>query len=114
LLSKNNFEDLKKGNFLKNLPKNLSEERIEEIFSSENIKIERIISEGQISPNNFWFNQDKNEFVYLISGEAEIEFENFPKSKLLPGDYIIIPAETRHRVSYTSKNEQTIWLTFFY
>ena len=28
------------------------------------------------SPEDFWYDQDKNEFVILVSGSAVLEFEN--------------------------------------
>ena len=44
---------------------------------NENVKIEKIISTGQITD---WQVSEKNEFVILIQGEAEIEF--FEKKNL--------------------------------
>jgi len=61
---------------------NLPEELIEILAQNENIKIERIISEGHTSPKNFWYNQETNEFVILLKGEAEILFENDERVKL--------------------------------
>jgi len=102
------------SNIFKNLPKNSDTEEIIEIFEkNDNISIERIISTGQHSPENFWYEQNENEFVLLLKGEAELEFED-KTINMLPGDYLLIPALQRHRVKTTSKNEQTIWLAVFY
>ena len=54
-----------------------NEEIIKILAENENIKIERIISTGQITD---WQVSEKNEFVILIQGEAEIEF--FEKKNL--------------------------------
>ena len=34
--------------------------------------------------------------------------------ELLPGDTINIPAHRKHRVEWTSPDEPTVWLAFFY
>jgi len=83
------------------------------LCQSKNIKIERIISSGQYSPANYWYEQNQNEFVMLIKGQAELEFENKIVT-LNPGDYVDIPARVRHRVKSTDKSDFTIWLVVFY
>ena len=102
------------SNIFKNLPTNSdTEEIIEIIEKNDNIRIERIISTGQHSPENFWYEQNENEFVILLKGEAELEFED-KTINMLPGDNLLIPALQRHRVKSTSKKEKTIWLAVFY
>ena len=54
-----------------------NEEIIKILAENENVKIEKIISTGQITD---WQVSEKNEFVILIQGEAEIEF--FEKNNL--------------------------------
>ena len=54
-----------------------NEEIIKILAENENVKIEKIISTGQITD---WQVSEKNEFVILIQGEAEIEF--FEKKNL--------------------------------
>lgn len=88
-------------------------ELIQILSQSTNIKIERIISSGQSSPANYWYEQIQNEFVILIKGNAELEFEDKTVT-LKPGDYVNIPAKVRHRVKSTDKNDFTIWLAVFY
>jgi cupin 2 domain-containing protein len=101
-------------NIFENIPEVLSEELIEELFSSPDLKIERIISEGHSSPEDFWYDQDKNEFVFLVSGSAELMFEDEKSIKLNPGDYLLIPAHKKHRVEKTDPTQKTFWLTVFY
>jgi len=69
-------------NIFKNYPASLKNEFIEEIISSSSFKLERIISEGHSSPEGFWYDQDKDEFVLLLSGSAEISFEDEPEIQL--------------------------------
>ena len=100
------------NNLLQNIPKS-NDEIFETILENRSIKIERIISSGQISDENFWYDQEESEFILVVQGEAIIEFED--KEVILKvGDYLNIPAHTKHRVKYTSKSEETIWLAIFY
>ena len=101
-------------NIFDNLPIELKEEFFEEILSTKDFKLERIISEGHASPTNFWFDQDKNEFVLLLKGKAKLSFEDGSKLELIPGDYLIIKAHQKHRVDWTDPNQKTFWLAIHY
>ncbi|NJD21236.1 MAG: cupin domain-containing protein [Melioribacter sp.] len=105
-------------NVLKNIFDNFSKENekefIEEILSTKNFKLGRIISEGHASSSNFWYDQDKNEFVLLLKGKAKLSFETGEKIELNPGDYMIINAHQKHRVDWTDPDQKTFWLTIFY
>ncbi|NLK71032.1 MAG: cupin domain-containing protein [Clostridiales bacterium] len=90
-----------------------SDELIEILTDNKNIRIERIISAGHISPQGFWYDQDENEFVALLQGEAIITFED-GRIKLKAGDTLIIPAHKKHRVDYTTSEPLCIWLCVFY
>lgn len=81
-----------------------------ETLASGDVVIERIVSRGQITPETEWYNQEKDEWVILLSGEARILFENSGEISLKPGDYLLIPAHQRHKVTYTSKSPECIWL----
>ncbi|MDX9959863.1 MAG: cupin domain-containing protein [Aliarcobacter sp.] len=89
------------------------EENFFEIFKNETIKIEKIVSNGQISPENFWYEQEKSEFILLLEGFAILEFEN-REVELKKGDCINIKAMEKHRVKFTSLDEPTIWFAVFY
>jgi len=77
----------------------------------ENVKIERIVSNGQTTD---WLTQPQNEFVALLSGQAQIAYADGSQVKLTAGDTLVIPAGVTHRVSYTSSEPLCIWLTVFY
>ncbi len=100
----NIFDDIKVGN---------DKEEFIDILKNENIRIERIVSNGQKSQEDFWYDQDENEFVILLEGEAILEFED-KEVKLSKGDYCDIKAHIKHRVKYTSLEKPTIWLAVFY
>lgn len=101
-------------NIFNNLPDDLSEEVIENLLVTKELRIERIISRGHRSPDNFWYDQDTNEFVILLSGCADIEFESEEMVKLEPGGWLVIPAHKKHRVNKTAENENSVWLTVHY
>lgn len=102
-----NIFDLKKFENFEN-----NEEIITTLEKNKNIKIERIISEGQTTD---WQSCDKNEFVILVQGNAEITyFENSEIVKLSSGDTLLIKKNKKHKVSYTSKNPHCVWICIFY
>lgn len=97
------------------MPNEFPEEIIETLMVKNNIKIERIISSGQSSPDGFWYDQETDEWIILLSGSAALLFENNDKEKILkPGDYIFIPAHLKHRVNRTDNNQKTVWLAIFF
>jgi cupin 2 domain-containing protein len=92
------------------IPSELQEELIEVIAENGNTRIERIISHGHCSKEGFWYDQDQDEFVLLLEGEAELEFES-KTIRLKKGDCLTIRAHQKHRVKWTTPNQSTIWLT---
>ena len=90
-----------------------SEEIFFEIFKNESIKVEKIVSNGQNSPENFWYEQEKSEFILLLEGFAILEFED-KQVELVKGDCLNIEAFQKHRVKFTSLDEPTVWFAVFY
>ena len=102
-------------NLFSDIPGSLPDEFVEIIAESPDIRIERIVSRGHSSPDDFWYDQDENEFVLLVSGEAGLKFEDEENPvRMGPGDHMVITAHRRHRVEWTSPDEDTIWLAVFY
>ena len=103
------------------------EEVVRILTENENVKIEKIISTGQTTD---WQELDKNEFVILVQGNAEIEYfknndykknimknqrnTNNKKLQLVRGDTVLINKGERHRVSYTSKEPCCVWICIFF
>ena len=102
-----------KRNLFDEIPSKISDELITVLAESNGVKIERIVSDGHASPEGFWYDQDQNEWVLLLSGSAVLTIEN-KQIELNPGDHLLIPAHQRHRVESTSQTEKTIWLAVFY
>jgi len=102
-------------NIYSDIPNELPEELIEVISESQGVRIERIVSRGHRSPEGFWYDQEENEFVLLVSGSAELIVEEENESlRLKAGDYLMIPAHKRHRVVWTAPDRETIWLAVHY
>lgn len=99
-----------KGNIYKGLATDPKKEVIENILQSENMRVERIISSGQVSPAGQWYDQATAEWVILLQGKAKLLFEDGQEVNLEEGDYLHIPAHKKHRVTYTQENPPCIWL----
>lgn len=100
-------------NLFTSLPAAVSAEVTETLIQADRVRIERIASRGQASPPGFWYDQDENEFVLLLAGEARLEFED-KLVELKAGDWCQIKAHQKHRVAWTTPDEPTIWLAVFY
>jgi cupin 2 domain-containing protein len=100
-------------NLFSSIPPDLSTEIFQTIISSAEISIERIVSKGHKSDRDFWYDQDRHEWVLLVKGAARLEFTD-RTVHLQPGDYINILAHERHRVDWTTPDAETIWLAIFY
>ena len=104
----------KAENIFESIPKDLTDEIFEPLLHANNIKIERIISNGHTSPKVGWYDQEQSEWVIVLKGDAIITFEDEREIKLSEGSYLNIPAHTKHQVSWTSQQTETIWLAIYY
>jgi cupin 2 domain-containing protein len=98
-----------------NLSAKLPEELVETLLKADNVRIERIVSYGQSSPDDFWYDESENEWVALLKGAARLRFAdgNAPV-EMKPGDFVNISARQKHRVEWTTPDEPTIWLAIYY
>lgn len=103
-----------KSNIFENIPYNIPKEIFKPIIENDSVKIERIVSKGHLSPANFWYDQDKNEWVIVLKEKAILEFEYDSRIELNEGDYLNISAHKKHRVSWTDPEQETIWLAVIY
>ena len=102
-------------NLFATIPTDLSEEFTETLLQAKNIRIERIVSHGHASPDDFWYDQDEHEWVVVLKGAARLRFDGHCDTvEMKPGDFINIPAHKRHRVEWTTPDTPTIWLVVFY
>lgn len=102
------------NNLLASIPDAAGHEVVTSLVSRDGVRIERIVSIGQASPEGFWYDQAEHEFVLLMAGHAELEFADGRTVMLHPGDWLEIEAHLRHRVRSTAPDEPTVWLVAFY
>jgi cupin 2 domain-containing protein len=91
-------------------PEPLREELFERIAGNDDVLVERIISSGHATSEGGWLEQEREEWVALLQGEAALAFADGPKIVLRRGDHVLIPAGIRHRVERTSADPMCIWL----
>ncbi|BAQ65925.1 cupin domain-containing protein [Geminocystis sp. NIES-3709] len=92
-------------NLFHNIPFLVEEEDFSELLNYRNVVIERIVSSDR--PDNKVYNQEQDEWVILIEGEAQLKI-NDDIVNLKAWDYLFISAQTPHQVLTTSRN--CIWL----
>jgi cupin 2 domain-containing protein len=101
---------IKLNNIFEDIPKKITGEIVKRLLSSKKFMIERVVSAASNLPSHV-YNQKEGEFVMLIDGYAELEFQK-QIVKMRKGDYINIPPHSKHRILKTDKNTQ--WLCIFY
>jgi cupin 2 domain-containing protein len=91
------------------------EEQFDTLVQAPGVVIERIVSTGQRTPEGAWLVQDRDEWVVLLRGSATLRLEGEPEdTPMAPGDFIHLPANTRHRVERTDADGPTVWLAVHY
>ena len=102
-------------NLFDNLPESLPKELVSVIAKNRRVRIERIVSTGHCSPDDFWYEQSETEWVLVLQGEGHLRIEGQRDLlKLKQGDHILIPALKKHRVEWTCPKKPTVWLAVFF
>lgn len=102
---------MRRGNLFADLPGPQPGELVEALLSGSGLTLERIVSTGQASPPGQWYEQERGEWVVLLSGSAALRFEAEADPLVMaPGDWVEIPARRRHRVEWTDPGGPTVWL----
>ena len=109
-MSNRQWSEVKGNIFDVQHPSSSEKEYFEALVNNNEIQIERIISQGHVTPEGEWYDQERDEWVVLVTGEASILLEGEKEITLIAGDYLFIPKHLRHRVTYTSKEPVCIWL----
>lgn len=104
------------GNLYAALPDHAADEEIfDALAEGDGVRIERIVSTGQTTPEGQWLEQDRDEWVALLQGDGALQFEGEAEERpMKPGDWVLIRAGTRHRVVRTARNSPTVWLAVHY
>ena len=90
-----------------------AEEIVENLAQGPGCRIERIISSGQASPPDFWYDQEQDEWVAVLQGTGRLQWEDGSYTSLAPGDWLLISAHKKHRVDYTSQEPPCVWLAVY-
>jgi cupin 2 domain-containing protein len=99
------------GNLFAEIPDRLAEEEVATLLAAPGLRIERIVSTGQASPPGFWYDEDWDEWVLVLSGSAGLLLEGEPAPRTLrAGDHLHLPAHCRHRIEWTDPARPTVWL----
>ncbi len=102
-------------NIFADLPEQLPEELITTLLEKPGIRVERILSQGHSSAPGFWYQQEENEWLLLVQGQAGLRFEKEKQDRqLTAGDTLFINTGVRHRVTWTSEQPPCIWICLFY
>lgn len=102
---------MSRNNVFNNLPAGPVDEWFDTLARLGQFRVERIVSAGHRTPEGEWYDQEWDEWVMIVRGEAKLRMAD-PEEihHLLPGDWISLPAHRRHRVEWTHPDQQTIWL----
>ncbi len=102
-------------NLLSDIPAELPDELVQTLVLRRGCRWCGVVSRGHWSPDGFWYDQDENEFVVLLSGAARMVFEDRAEPvEMTAGSWVNIAAHRRHRVEWTDPTQNTIWLGIFY
>jgi cupin 2 domain-containing protein len=101
-------------NLLDDLPAAGGAEIFTELLRRPGVRVERIVSHGQITPPDAPYDQPHDEWVLLLAGAARLWMEGEGEQALHPGDALMIPARCRHRVTWTRPDGPTVWLALHF
>jgi mannose-6-phosphate isomerase-like protein (cupin superfamily) len=90
---------VKPENLLAKLPAAKRAEAFTELLARPGLRLERIVSRGQSTPEDAPMVQDQDEWVLLVEGAAGIRIEDSNEVELAPGDYLLIAAGQKHWVT---------------
>ncbi|WP_286765505.1 MULTISPECIES: cupin domain-containing protein [Rhodopirellula] len=101
-------------NLFEDVPTQLPSEHIEVLAEGESVRIERIVSTGHATDPDNWYDQEQDEWVVVLKGEAKLRFDDGELVTMTSGDHLLIPANRRHRVEWTTPDEPTVWIAVFF
>jgi cupin 2 domain-containing protein len=107
---------VKTGTLKRDLPaRPLPDEVVDLLVEREGLRIERIVSTGQTTPQGQWYDEETGEWVLVVAGAARLRVEGEATDRELgEGDWIFLPAHCRHRVTWTRAEPPTVWLAIHF
>lgn len=97
-------------NLLAKLPAAKRAEAFTELLARPGIRMERIVSRGQATPDDEPMVQDQDEWVLLLEGAAGLRIEDSSEVTLGAGDHVWIARGQKHWVTWTATDRETVWL----
>jgi len=102
-------------NLLGDVPSPLPDELIQTLLETDAFRLERSVSLGHATPPGEWYDQERSEWVLLLTGGAGLRFAyRDDVVEMRSGDHLVIAAHRRHRVEWTDASRPTIWLALHY
>ena len=99
------------GNLFAALPDARAGEAVDTLLDRPGVRLHRIVSAGQATPDDDWYDQADDEWVVVLQGAAAVLIEGEAAARPLgPGDWLYLPARCRHRVAATDPATPTVWL----
>jgi cupin 2 domain-containing protein len=89
----------------------MNRETVETLANTDQLRIERIVSNGASSPEGFWYDQAEDEWVFLHQGTATLEFDDGRNVDMKAGEHLLIPAHSKHRVQSVSVD--AVWIAVY-
>jgi cupin 2 domain-containing protein len=107
---------IKTGNLRSGVPaRPLPDEVVDLLIDRPGLRIERIVSTGQTTPEGQWYDQETEEWVLVVDGTARLRIDGEREDReLSEGDWILLPVHCRHRVTWTSAGPPTVWLAIHF
>ncbi len=107
---------MQSGNLFDELPRSsIPEEAMSTLLETSGLRLVRIVSTDQVTPDGEWYDQDEAEWIMVARGRAGLLIEGEAEARaLVAGDYVLIPAHVRHRVEWTDPDEPTVWLALHF
>lgn len=102
------------ANLLDKLPAAKRAEAFTELLKRPGLRIERIVSRGQATPEDAPMVQDRDEWVLLLEGAAGLRIEDSNVVELGPGDHLLIEKGRKHWVAWTARDRPTVWLAIHF
>lgn len=98
------------ANLFASLPDARGAEQFSELLARPGVRIERIVTRGQVTPADAPYDQPHDEWVLLLAGAARLWLDGSGEVALAPGDHLLVPARVKHRVTWTPPEADTVWL----
>lgn len=101
---------VKVANLLAGLPAAKRTEAFTELLARPGVRVERIVSRGQATPEDEPMVQAQDEWVLLLEGAAGLRIEDSNEVELRSGDHVWIARGQKHWVTWTARDRPTVWL----